>query len=444
MVGFLNKIFNFNISDSVDSEQTEESNENAPTENAEPETVEPETVEPETVEPETARGWYTLSELAGGSNTLSGENITPIKAFNRITTVFACVDRRATALAKLPFGVYQKIGSERRQATEHPLNYLLTKRPNSYQTPIMYKKYILTCQLLWGYAVIMKKFDYTGQITELIPLKPQEVSIHKVFNEDKYIYGYKGKFYTEDEVIYIPYITADGKIGKSPMAVARESAGAVQAMTKHLSGFYKNGALRQGALVTQAALGRDAKAKMKKQWMELNGGANKSGEPAILDNGLDFKDISIPLKDAEFIESKRLTAQEIASVFNVPPSMIGLSSEKFSNLQEINDRYMQDVVQPDCINIEEAHNFSCFLKSEADYYTKFNLAAGMRGAQDKRAAFYKEMLQLGAMTINEIRALEDMNGIGELGDKHYFSLNFTTLDTIEKHERIKDNEPGGD
>ena len=431
-MGFLSRIFNFNISDSINDESETESEE-VNNDNSD-----------EIVEPEPPHGWYTFGDLASGAITESGEHITPLSAFNRITTVFACVDRRATALAKLPFGVYQKNGNERRQATEHHLNYLLTKRPNSYQTPMMYKKFILTSQLLWGYAIIMKKYDYTGQITELIPLKPQEVSIHKIFGEDKYLYGYKGTYYTEDEVIYIPYITADGKIGKSPMAVAREAAGAVQAMTRHMSGFYKNGAIRQGALTTSSALGTNAKRKMKKQWMDLYGGANNAGEPAILDNGLDFKDISIPLKDAEFIESKRLTAQEIASVFNVPPSMIGLASEKYSNLQEINDRYMQDVVQPDCINIEEAHNFSCFLESEAEYYTKFNLAAGMRGAPDKRAAFYKEMLQLGAMTINEIRALEEMNGIGELGDKHYFSLNFTTLDTIEKHERIKNNEAGGD
>lgn len=41
------------------------------------------------------------------------------------------------------------------------------------------------------------------------------------------------------------------------------------------------------------------------------------------------------------------------------------------------------------------------------------------------------------MTINEVRALEELNGIGELGDKHYASLNYTTLETLEKHERIR-------
>lgn len=386
---------------------------------------------------EQSRGWYTLSEIMDGASTESGEKITPMSAFSRIGTVFACVDRRSTALAKLPFQVYRRNGANREHATDHRLYDLLTRRPNRYQSPMMYKKFILTSQLLWGYAVVYKKLNSRGEIEELIPWKPQEVGICKVTGKDEYRYSYNGNFYTEDEAIYMPYLCVDGKIGKAPLSVARESAGAVLAMTKHLNKFYKNGALRQGALVTQASLSTPAKRKLKSTWMEMNGGSAQSGAPAVLDNGLDWKDISLPLKDAEFIESKRLTAIDIASVFNVPASMIGLSQEKFSNLQEINDRFMQDVVQPDCINIEEAHNYSCFLPSEREYYTKFNLAAGMRGAPEKRAAFYKEMLGIGCMTINEVREKEDMNGIGELGDKHYFSLNYTTVDTLEQHQRIK-------
>ena len=395
-----------------------------------------------TVESDT--GWYSWDDIGFYASTESGENITPYSAFARVGTVYACVDRRATALAKLPFQVYKRNGSKREPATEHPLYNLLARRPNKYQSPMMYKKFILTSQLLWGFAIVYKKYNQRGEIAELIPWHPSEVAIRKVTDADEYLYYYRGNVYTEDEVIYMPYLSADGKVGRSPLSVARESAGAVLAMNKHLQKFYKSGAVRQGALVTSAALSPPAKRKLKNEWVSLNGGGERAGEPAILDNGLDFKDISLPLKDAEFIESKRLTALDIASIFNVPGSMVGLTQEKFSNLQEINDRFMQDVVQPDCINVEEAHNFACFLGGESDYYTKFNLSAGMRGSPEKRAAFYKEMIQIGCFTINDILALEEMNDIGELGDKHYFSLNFTTLDTLEKHIRIAASKEGGD
>ena len=380
------------------------------------------------------KGWYTLEELAyqlGNSNT-----ITPDSAFSKIGTVYACIDRRATAVAKLPFQVFVRDGENRARAEEHRMNYLLTVRPNKYQSPMMYKKFIMVQMLAWGFACIYKKYNAWGEIEELIPWKSRDVSVHKLLERDEYVYMFDGKTYSEDEVIYIPYLSADGKRGKAPLSVARESCDAVRNMTKHLSSFYEKGAIRQGALKMTQPISDDSKKKLKKKWVELYGGAVNSGEPAILDNGMEWVDISLPLSDAQFIESKRLTALDIATVFNVPGSSVGLAQEKYSNLQEINDRFMQDVVAPDCINIEEAHNFSCFLEREKNYYTKFNISAGMRGSPEKRVAYYEKMIQIGVMTINEVRSLEEMNGIGELGDKHYTSLNYTTLDTLEKHKRI--------
>lgn len=377
--------------------------------------------------------WYSLRDAIYQS---ADAPMTPTHAFSRIGTVFACVDRRATTLAKLPFQVFYHDDSGRKRADWHRLDYLLNVRPNRYQSPMAYKKYIMTCQLLWGFACIYKKYNARGEIEELIPWKPAEVGINKILDRNEYLYQYRGKTYTEDEVIYIPYLSADGKIGKAPMSVARESTEAVANMTRHLNQFYKGGAAKQGALKMTQPLSNEAKIKLKRNWADLYGGYRNSGEPAILDNGMEWQDISLPLSDAQFIESRRLTALDIAAIFNVPGSSIGLSQEKYSNLQEINDRFIQDVVAPDCINIEEAHNFSCFLNRESGYYTKFNLSAGMRGAPDKRAAFYQMMVNNGFMTINEVRDKEEMNRIGELGDKHCISLNLTTLDTLEKHERI--------
>ena len=67
---------------------------------------------------------------------------------------------------------------------------------------------------------------------------------------------------------------------------------------------------------------------------------------------------------------------------------------------------------------------------------KFNLNSMMRADSKTRAEYYKEMIGTGVMTINNALELEDMDSIGEMGDKHFMSLNFTTLDTIEQHNRI--------
>lgn len=396
-------------------------------------------------EDEAGHGFFTMAELAERYKNSAYSS----SALHSVGTVFACVNYRARMLAKLPFQVFHKElikngeGAETEQRfradIDYPIRQLLERRPNKYQTPTMYKQFIMTNVLTRGFCVVLKKYDAYGNISELIPLKSQEVSVEKLLNRDEYVYLYDGQRYTEDEVIYIPYLSADGKRGISPLSVARGQIEAVREMDKHLRGFYENGAVKQGAIKATQPLSTDAKKKLKKNWKELYGGSGNSGEIAILDNGMEWTDISLPMTDIQFIESKQLTAKEIAAIFDVPPSAIGLAQEKYSNLQEINDRFIQDVVAPDCINIEEAHNFSLFLKAEQKYYTKFNISAGMRGSAEKRTAYYEKMVQMGVLTINEVRAMEEMNGIGPLGDKHYASLNYTTLDTLEKHERIKED-----
>lgn len=113
----------------------------------------------------------------------------------------------------------------------------------------------------------------------------------------------------------------------------------------------------------------------------------------------------------------------------------------YNNIEHQNMRFILDVIQPDCIAIEEEFNYKLFTENEREkYYVKFNLTSALRGDSESRVKFYKEMLAMGVYSINEVRELEDKNSIGEIGDKHYFSLNYTTLETLEKHQRIK----GGD
>ena len=387
--------------------------------------------------------WIDL--FAQAARTSSGEIITPENAFRNIGVVFACVDRRARALAKLPLQVYRKDGQRREPVIDHRVSELLGRRPNKYQTPTMFKQFIVASQLLWGNAFILKEYGGKGQINALIPLYPSEVSIQKIVDREEYLYNYNGRNYTEDEMIHIPYLSSNGKVGVAPLSVAREAAGTLQSMNKHQGAFYKNGALRQGALIVPGQISSSSKDKLRKEWSQKTGGAQNSGNVAVLDAGMDWKDISMPLQDAEFVASKKLSATEIATIFDVPAYMIN-DTEKmtYSNMEQQNDRWVLDVIQPDCIHIEEEFNYKLFLEKEADMFVKFNLSAGLRSDPKTRAAFYKEMLGMGVYSVNEIRTKEDLDGIGELGDKHYMSLNYTTLDTLEEYQRGKTSGKGGE
>ena len=62
----------------------------------------------------------------------------------------------------------------------------------------------------------------------------------------------------------------------------------------------------------------------------------------------------------------------------------------------------------------------------------FNFNALLRGDSAARVNFYQKMWQLGALSINEIRAKEDLNPI-EGGDKFFVPLNFEDLNRGESN-----------
>ena len=86
------------------------------------------------------------------------------------------------------------------------------------------------------------------------------------------------------------------------------------------------------------------------------------------------------------------------------------------------------------MNIETEMNRKLFRESERGvFYVKMSVEGLLRGDSAARANYYKEMLQTGVFSINEVRRLEDLNPI-EGGNSHLVPLNFTTLDNINTQE----------
>ena len=80
--------------------------------------------------------------------------------------------------------------------------------------------------------------------------------------------------------------------------------------------------------------------------------------------------------------------------------------------------------------IELEMNTKLFRKTNiGKEYIKFNTNALLRGNIKDRSDFYRTMLNIGVMSINEIRQKEDLNSIKD-GEKHFIPLNMTTLENL--------------
>ncbi|WP_143287139.1 phage portal protein, partial [Caenibacillus caldisaponilyticus] len=234
------------------------------------------------------------------------------------------------------------------------------------------------------------------------------------------------------DVFHLKYPGKSGLKGLSPISVLREDLGSQQAAKKFIGAFWANGTASRGVLKVPTALKKEAKEKAREEWQKLNTGLTNAHKIAILDGGMEYQSISMPLEDAQFIEQQKFGVLEVAKVYKIPAHKLNqLDRATFSNIEQQSLDYVKNTLQPIVTNWEQEINYKLFTPLEQKrYYAKFNLTSELRGDAASRAAFYKSMWEIGAYSINDIRTLEEQDGIGEEGDRHYVPANYAPIDAM--------------
>lgn len=117
--------------------------------------------------------------------------------------------------------------------------------------------------------------------------------------------------------------------------------------------------------------------------------------------------------------------------FGVPPhKVMHLLRATFSNIEHQAIEVVVDSVSPWVKRFEDEADCKLFGQNRTNLYTKMNMRALMRGDNAGRAAFYKDMVGIGAYSPNRVLQLEDENTIGPDGDIHVMQSQWTTLERI--------------
>jgi HK97 family phage portal protein len=158
----------------------------------------------------------------------------------------------------------------------------------------------------------------------------------------------------------------------------------------------------------------------------------------LLEEGMKFQKIVIDPKDSQFLESRQFNIPEIARWFNLPPHKLkDLTKSSFSNIESEQISFVTDSILPWLVRLEQAFNMQLLTESDREYsgrgrlYFKHNVEGLLRADAAARGTYYREMFNIGAMSINEIRALEDMDPV-EGGDIHLVPMNMTSLENAGK------------
>ncbi|WP_449103330.1 phage portal protein [Pseudomonas veronii] len=363
--------------------------------------------------PATSLSSETLGELFGEAN---GIAVSPATA-QKLTAVYACIYVLSSTMAQLPLSVLRKVGGRIEAATDHPAHYLLHDEPNQWQTSYRWRETKQAHTLGWGNGFTRIVRSRRGELQVLEMCEPQVTDLVK--NGSRWIYstqdedGYPLAVAPED-MVHLRAIGSGRRMGTSPIRQNAETIGLGLAAVRYGKEFFEGGGRPTGLVsLKDGKLSPEAWERLKKAWKGAVARLKQSdNKTLLLPADLDYKALTIAPEDAQFLETRKLTRSEIASMFNVPSHMINdLEKATFSNISEQAIQFVRHSVMPWVKNWEEELNRRVFTRAErlAGYYVKFNLAGLLRGTPTERAEFYRIAIQDGWMTRNEVRVLEDLN-----------------------------------
>lgn len=333
-----------------------------------------------------------------------------------LSAVYACIYVLSSSVAQLPLHVMRKQGDRIEAAKDHPAYWLLHDEPNAWQTSYKWRETKQSHVLGWGNGYTQVVRNARGELRELVTRRPWETSLVK--NGNRWLYAVieedeGSRAVQMEDMIHIRALGSDGRTGKSLVRQHAETIGLGLAAQKYGKDFFMGGGRPTGLVTVKNQLQKDSWERLKSAWnaavSKLRTSENKT---LMLPADLDYKSITIPPEDAQFLETRKLNRSEVAGIFNVPAHMINdLERATFSNISEQAIQFVRHTIMPWIVNWEQEINRRIFTRAEraAGYYVKFNLAGLLRGTAKERAEFYHSAITDGWMDRNEARLLEDLN-----------------------------------
>ena len=207
--------------------------------------------------------------------------------------------------------------------------------------------------------------------------------------------------FSPPDIIEIFNATEDGVTPLSPIASATSSFNVASASEK-LAESYPANASTPGLAITYANTLSPASRKALREGLDaIHAGAVNAGKTLILDSGGTMSPIPVAnLRDAQLIESRKFSAEQIASIYGVPLHLINLSAPS-GDVETQNANFIRFTIRPLVEKIERALGV-CGVVVDGD------LESLERGNTQSRYAAYSIAAQFGFMSINEIRAAEGL------------------------------------
>ncbi len=328
-----------------------------------------------------------------------------------VSVVYACASVIAQGLALPPVYVQRITPTGRLFAADHPLSVLLASKPNQTQTGYELREVMGWQAALHGNAYAWLNRSRSGDILEIVPLDPSEISrVDSVQIGAAPTFTLAGRPVATRDIWHFKGPSAHRRQGLHTVSEAQRSI-ALAAVAEHFgTDLFKNRAALEGIISLEGTIDQQQLDRIRDAFQQRQTGDGKRGRTAFFPAAVKYQPLSATATDAQWIESRRYQIEEICRFFRVSPTKVfhTLGSQSYASVEQAHIAHDQDT---------DAHWHARFSQSatsallndvdrRAGYAVVIDNRDFLRGTAVERATYYNAGTTGGWLTQNEVREAE--------------------------------------
>lgn len=352
---------------------------------------------------------------------LNGRPISYSQIYRTQPYVATAIGVLVRQISRLPLKAYER-GSDgqRRRVHSHRLVDLI-EQPAPGCSATQLKQWLALPACLHGNATLAKVRPSPGAPPERIwpldwrymqayqaddiPSKPIRFWRYSELDDPIYL--------DPDEIIHLKWEPPDGQIGVSPLEQLGTTIRIEQAAQDYQESYLSDGVRSPGAIEFPQGviLDEQTRAEMRDDIRNSYGGAKNAAHPFLMPGGAKWVSMSHNAREAELINQRKLTREEVASVYAIPQPLMGiLENATLANVEALHRMFYTTVLGPWLTLIEETFKAQVIDPEPAfeGMFVEFDLAEVLKGDKLKEIQALRLAVQSGLMTINEARSVQNL------------------------------------
>ena len=254
-----------------------------------------------------------------------------------------------------------------------------------------------------AYGLVIERDSVTGWPVQVMPVHPDHARVQRNQTTGALQYTFFSKIVPLDDVIHIRANSVPNQIkGLSPIEILRQSFGMAKSAEAYAAKFYSQSAMPGGILQVQGQPTDEEARTIATQWSQAHGGVSGAFMPAVLPDSVKWQQVTISPADAQFLESRAFSRDEIMGIYRIPPHVYGGVTQDTSASRDLESQeigFVRNALEP-WIRRHEIAMTSLLPRGQ---YVELDRSKRIEADSLKKAQVHQAYRNVGAITVEEIR-----------------------------------------